>query len=269
MPRAALALVLLALAAGTSRAEPLVAAPPARFVDVTSATLPPRDGVAAVGVGHRGERFAQVEFPFTELAAVGVGVDDRFVAGPTAADAMAAGAKVAWFRVGVPADRQFHGQPAVDLGLRRTFGDSIGGERLGGPPTRAVVAELSVGVTWRVRHRRLGALTVHAGASLWDARSGDPDAPAARMARALGARARPAVAISWTPPSVPRTTLLVEHSSAPVLLPTSIELAPRIGWGVRYQVWSWLAIDLAVRHRLEASLDTSTVMVRLAATLPR
>ena len=224
--------------------------PAARLVDVSAAAMP--GAYAIAGISHRGDPMAAVELQLGGVAAVGAGYDDRLLIGDTAEDAEVQGRRTAWFRVGVEAGRWFAQQPALDLTFQRSNGDG-----------EVHMAELRLGATRSWRSQRFGSLDLTAGAGLWEVAGDGP-----RLSdQALGKRLRPYGGVAWTPPSYPRTSLLFEGSYGPSMIGGAPRLDWRLGWGARYQVFSWSAIDLVVRNRQDAGLPGSTVMVRLSAQL--
>jgi hypothetical protein len=207
---------------------------------------------AILGISHRGEPMAAVELQLGGVAAAGYGYDDRLLAGASAEDAEVQGRRVAWFRVGVAAGRWFAQQPAMEVTFERTFGDG-----------EVHSAEVRLGATRSWRGPRLGILDATAGLGLWEVAGDGP-----RLSdQALGDRLRPYGGVAWTPPSYPRTSLLLEGSFGPSVIGEAPRLDWRLGWGARYQVRTWSAIDLVVRNRQDAGLPGSTVMVRLSAQL--
>ncbi len=219
-----------------------------RLVDRATAVMPWSYAIA--GVSHRGEPMAALEVRFGEIAAVGVGYDDRLLTGATVEDAAAEGRVNAWFRVGVEARRWSAYQPALDLTFERSNGAGV-----------AQAAELRAGVTQSWRSAFSGVFDATAGVGLWEVR-GD----GARLSEGeLVERVRPFAGLAWTPAAYPNTSLLVEGSFGPRVIDGAPALDWRLGWGARYQVFSWATIDLVVRNRQDAGLAGSTVMVRMAA----
>ena len=250
--RVAIAIAVALATAASARAalaQPALAPPPDRLVDVDGAGLPP--GVLLFRAGHRGELSARAEIGFGGDAALGLGIDDRIVIGDDDRSARHHSVPVGSFRIALAADRLFRGQPAVDLGLVRTIGSA----------TDPAFAELHVAGSHAITGE-WGRLWITAGVALWDVRS-EGAQPLDRLAE----RIRPYGGLSLTVARTPRTSLLLEGTTAPTVIAGAIALSPRIGWGVRYQAMSWGAIDLLVRHRLETDLTGATVMVRLATTL--
>lgn len=222
----------------------------ARLVDVPSSVLP--GAYAIAGISHRGDALVAVELQLGGVAAVGAGFDDRLLVGDTAEDAEVQGRRTTWFRLGVAAGRWFAQQPALDLAFQRSDGEG-----------EVHSAELRLGATRSWRWQRFGSLDLTAGLGLWEVAGDGPrlsDGP-------LGERLRPYGGAAWTPPSYPRTSLLLEGSYGPSRIGGAPRLDWRLGWGARYQVFSWSSIDLVVRNRQDAGLPGSTVMVRLAAQL--
>jgi hypothetical protein len=219
-----------------------------RLVDRPTAVMP--SAYAMAGVNHRGELMAALEVGFGEIAAAGVGYDDRLLTGATIEDAVAQGRVNAWFRMGVEARRWSRHQPAMDLTFERTNGEG-----------EAQAAELRAGATQSWRSSFFGVFDASAGVGLWELHGDDQ-----RLSeRGLAERVRPFGGLAWTPASYPNTSLLVEGSFGPRVIEGEPQLDWRLGWGARYQVVSWGTIDLVVRNRQEAGLAGSTVMVRLAA----
>jgi hypothetical protein len=249
--RVGLTAVLATLVAGSvARAEPTSATPLAapRLVDRPSAQL--HGAYVTAGVNHHGDWMIDSELRLGDIAAVGLGNDDRLVVGANAKDATVQTRPIMRFRLGMDAHRWGRYQPALDLTFERTYGkEGIG------------VAELRTSATERWESSAAGGLEATAGVGLWDL--GGASARLSR--RAASARIRPYVGLAWTPPSYPRTRLLLEGSFGPSLLAEQPRLDWRLGWGARYQVFDGSSIDLVVRNRQGTGLAGSTVMVRLSA----
>ncbi len=150
------------------------------------------------------------------------------------------------FRLGARQHAWFRGMPALVLGVRTTFAAS-------GRFEDARVTEAYV-----VASRELGPLRMHVGVAVLDAGFAEVE---------QGPKARPLAGLEWTPSQYPKTTLMGDVAWMPRL--ESDEAGDRIalewvaGWGVRYQAFTWGAIDLAVRHRQAEELGDSTVMLRM------
>jgi hypothetical protein len=241
-------------AAATRWAQELARQRPAaaRLVDISSSAMP--GAYAIAGIGHRGDLLLALELKLGGVAAVGAGYDDRLLVGDTAGDAEVRGRRTAWFRLGVAAGRWFAQQPALDVTFQRSDGGDDGD---------AQFAALRLGGTRSWRSQRFGSLDLTVGAGLWEVAGAGPRL----SAEALGERLRPYGGVAWTPPSYPRTSLLLEGWYGPSMIGGAPRLDWRLGWGARYQVLSWSAIDLVVRNRQDAGLPGSTVMVRLSAQL--
>lgn len=255
---AAIAVATL-LAWSPARAEP-AAAPTARHVvDAPTAWLAPaRQLHVDLGASHRGEPSATIGFGLGGLADLEVALTDRLIAcpgcGATRAERDLAAA-TARFKVGwaTAPTRPWR------LGAALAFGRTIATRhaQVGGRAAMGESAQLQlvVGLRWR------GA-EAHVGGELWAARHG-----AAELAPA-GARAlRPLLALSWTPPPYPRTTMLVDVSWSPVVEDPGPRLGWVLGWGVRYQALRWGAIELVVRQRQDEALGDATVLVRVSGAL--
>lgn len=262
---AALAAVLLAaLAAGAQRAEAdeLLDRPTApRLVDLTTAQMPFAHVMA--GISHRGAPVATMELSLGGIAALGGGYEDRLIAGDDGKDAEVRGRRTVWFRMNASAGRWFAHQPALDLTFQRTISDDDDSNDQGTDDGEAHAAEVRATATQSWRSSRFGVLDLSGGVGLWEVARGE-----ARLSqRPFSSRIRPFAGLAWTPPSYPRTSLLVEGTFGPSVIAGQPRLDWRLGWGARYQVFSWSTIDLVVRNRQDAGLAGSTVMVRLSAQL--
>lgn len=230
-----------------------------RLIDVVTAHKP--FAHAALGLSHRGDLLATLELTLGEIAAAGLGYDDRLLVGATADDAEVQGRLSEWFRMNVPAGHWWRWQPALDLTFQRTEARADEDSDARGGQARA--AELRATATKSWRSSAFGVIDLTAGLGLWEIAG-----PDVRLSdQAIGARVRPFGGVAWTPPSYPRTSLLLEGSFGPTVLDGQPRLDWRLGWGARYQVFSWSTIDLVVRNREDAGLAGSTVMVRLTAVL--
>jgi hypothetical protein len=220
-----------------------------RLVDRQSAQL--HGAYLMAGINHHGDWALDSELRLGDIAAVGIGNDDRLLVGATAKDATIVTRPIMRFRLGIDAHRWGRYQPALDLTFERTYGkEGVG------------VAELRTSATERWQSDAAGTLEATFGVGLWDLGGG----ASARLSRgAASARIRPFLGLVWTPPSYPRTRLLLEGSFGPSLVAEQPRLDWRLGWGARYQVFDWIAIDLVVRNRQDAGLAGSTVMVRGSA----
>lgn len=234
-----------------------------RLIDVVTAHKP--FAHAALGISHRGDVLASLELTLGEIAAAGIGYDDRLLVGATADDAEVQGRVSTWFRMNVPAGHWWRWQPALDLTFQRTEAraDKDSDEDSDTPEDQAQAAELRAAATKTWRSSAFGVIDLTAGLGLWEIAG----AGVRLSDEALGARVRPFGGVAWTPPSYPRTSLLLEGSFGPTVLDGQPRLDWRLGWGARYQVFRWSTIDLVVRNREDAGLAGSTVMVRLTAAL--
>jgi hypothetical protein len=252
------ALLLAAHAAGARRAEAdeLLDRPTApRLVDLTTAQMP--FAHAMTGISHRGEPVATMELSLGGIAALGAGYEDRLLAGDDGKDAEVRGRRTVWFRMNAAAGRWFAQQPALDLTFQRTLSDDDDDKE------DVQAAEIRATATQSWRSSRFGVLDLSCGVGLWEVARGEE-----RLSqRPFSSRIRPFAGLAWTPPSYPRTSLLIEGTFGPSVIAGQPRLDWRLGWGARYQVFSWSTIDLVVRNRQDAGLAGSTVMVRLAAQL--
>ena len=257
---AALLSAMTALAAGAPRAaaDELLDRPTApRLEDLKTAQMPFAQGMA--GISHRGDLVATLELSLGGIAALGMGYEDRLMAGDDGKEAEVQDRRTIWFRMNAGAGHWFAQQPALDLTFQRTISDDTEGNDDGD----AQAAELRATATQSWRSSRFGVLDLSGGVGLWEVALGGE-----RLSqRPFSSRIRPFAGLAWTPPSYPRTSLLVEGTFGPSVIAGQPRLDWRLGWGARYQVFSWSTIDLVVRNRQDAGLAGSTVMVRLAAQL--
>jgi len=241
---------LAAALARTARAEPVAPPPPSpRVLHVPTAWLIPRDHVhTSAGVTHRGAIHASVVAGLAGLADVDVTLSDDVgfcdpCAGPRTITPTWLGS--AGFKLAAPAGAWFRAQPALAVGMRRSFAARA--------PAGSTAAP-EVATLFAVASARAHGVAVHLGASAW--------------ATARGARppVRPFAGLEWRPPQYPRTTLLGDLSWLPELGADGAALRLIAGWGIRYQALSWGAVELAVRHREDDALAGSTVFVRVAGS---
>lgn len=224
------ALIAVALVARAAAADPALG----HVLTAPTAWLPEAGTlVGTAGLDHRGDGSLGFTYGLGELASVELGEDS---------DVRASGTPIrqgrAAFRIGAHQDAWFAGQPALALGVAKSFGGS----------TSAVVGEAYV-----VASRQLGPLALHAGAEAIDARE---------ISR-MGTVVRPTGGVELVPPQYPKTTLMVDLAWLPLVEPTGARPEWLIGWGVRYQALSWGSIELDVRHREDEGLAASTVFVRV------
>jgi hypothetical protein len=236
-----LAVAALVLVSASAFAEP---APIGHVITAPTAWLPPEGGVvASASLDHRGDGGFLFAYGLGEVAALELGGDDdlRTCAAPCEGKPVPKWNGHATFAVGIPQRDQI---PALALRFTTTFDK---------PSLKAVdlVAVASY---------RLGGARFHGGVALLQARTGD-----ATSALAV----RPTAGLELTPPQYPKTTLMTDFAYLPLLKQDAPGLEWTVGWGVRYQAFSWSSIELAVRHRESEGLGDSTVMVRVNAVLGR
>jgi len=140
------------------------------------------------------------------------------------------------FRMGLPEDRLFRGQPAIALGFRKSFDHRTG-------PVTTRFAELHL-----VASKHLGArAAVHLGASLWDASVAEDgrepfllhDGDLADQVRAFGG-------VELRPRD--DTAILVDVSWVPVRFGAErVALRPVVAWGLRYTASDRLQLQSGVR----------------------
>ncbi len=238
----AIAVAAVASLGGAAAADP--APPPAELPHVLTAPtawLPAAGSVIAMGgLDHTGEPMVDLAYGFGGLAALDAGVDTdveaaKVAGGPTSEVPLGR----AGFRMGTRQDAW--GLALAELvGARVTFSGS--GRR--------------VTDVYAVASAKLGAVRVHVGADVIDAKASSEAPP-------LGASVRPTAAVELTPPMYPRTTLLADVAWLPELVGDGVKLQYAAGGGVRYQALSWGAIELDVRSREGEGLGDTKVMVRL------
>jgi hypothetical protein len=242
--RTALAIpVVVAVLCTAAAADP--APPPAELPHVVTAPtawLPAAGTVIGMaGLDHTGEPLVDVAYGMGGLAALDVGVDTDVEAtagsgAPTSEVALGR----AGFRMGLQQELDGLGALAELVGARVTFAGS--GRR--------------VTDVYAVASARLGAVRVHLGADVMDAKASSGATP-------LGTTLRPTLGVEVTPPIYPRTTLLVDLAWLPKFDGATTEVQYVAGFGVRYQALKWGAIELDVRTREGEGLGDTKVMVRV------
>ena len=242
MSRAAHIALALAVAAGAAAADPIEP----RVLTAPTAWLPPANAaVATAGVDTRGDGSIGVDAGLVGLAAVELGVDSDARAcgsppcGTGEGQALAAAIHLvrAAFRIGAHQDAWFAGQPALIFGVRETIGGAH-----------------AIGEAYVVASRVVGPLRVHAGATALDA--------------GAGTSLRPLAGLEYTPPQVPKTTLIGDVAWEPRFDLAATNLEWVAGIGVRYQAFVWGAIELDYRAREGEDLTGSTVLVRVVGHWP-
>jgi hypothetical protein len=220
-----------------------------RLFHVPTAYLAPEWGArASAGLGVHGSKVGggnNVDF-WGEVATGILKVADLEV---TLGDEIRANGNIvtmptAQFRMGVGEGRLSAWQPALAIGFRRSLATIDGVD----------AAELWVGAS-----RRISQFTLHVGGDMWDAatRGGNTlhDGP-------LADSIRPFAGLEWRPPWYPRTTILGEWSWVPEIDGRAVDLSWLAAWGVRYQAFDWLSLDLALRFRENDKLGDTTVFMR-------
>lgn len=260
----ALATILLLAASGVAvtpaAADQLNGQPSPRVFDTPNARLQHHGQPwLSVGANHRTGVDALFVLGLGRVAEVGLGFDEMVIARERRATSTPARATYAVFRVGVEEGALSKHAPAVALGFRRTI---VGQVEHVAPDTHDVeVANLDL-----VASKKFGPVDLHLGARVWDLRAVDGTTPTPTPIRltGLGEQLRPMAALSWTPGLYPRTRLLLDVSSVPVLEDSGATVRVQGVWGVRYHAASWAHIELMVRHVGGQGLDDSTVFARLA-----
>jgi hypothetical protein len=151
----------------------------------------------------------------------------------------------ATFRFGAREDDLFEGAPTLVLGVQAGFDAHASG--------------LHVTEAYIVATRHIAAVTLHAGVAA--TATGHDNSAATTVVR-------PLAGVELIPPAFPKTTLLADVSWQPkfttTALTTAVESTSELAfaWGVRYQTFPWLAVELAVRHDASAFGDPD-VLVRV------
>jgi hypothetical protein len=248
--RQVIALGALLAAAAPAAADPIEP----RVLTAPTAWLPcAGDTELMLGIDHRGDPAAIAVVGLGELAALELGSDSdvRAIAAPRAVGETAGPPSPialgrAAFRIGARQGAWFAGMPAVVLGVRTAF--AAAGHAVHAPSTSEA---------YLVASRDLGAVRIHAGAAVIAA-----SVDGMRGSPAL----RPLVGLEIHPAMYPRSSLLGDIAWVPAL---AADRPGSPGWllgvGVRYQVFPWAAIELAVRARQAEELGASTVMIRVDA----
>jgi hypothetical protein len=219
-----LAIITIALLTRTGAADPALG----RVLAAPTAWLPERGVVIGTGdVDHHGETAIDFVYGLGGIASVELGRDEEVrVAGAATHENRAV------FRIGARQDEWFAGQPALVLGVSKSF-----------------ASDVRVAHAYVVASRVLGPIAVHVGADMLAATN-------------TTAVIRPLAGLELVPPQYPRTTLIADLAWLP-LVSASSPTEWLLGWGVRYQALTWGSIELDVRHREGEDLGASTVMVRV------
>ena len=150
---------------------------------------------------------------------------------------------LAHFKMGVAEDRMFRHQPAVALGFRKSFERDT-------DEHRSRVAELYLALSKELS----SALTVHAGASFWDASLENLDGDEVTLHGMSGGSAknqlRPFGGVELRP--LVRAQIMAEVFWVPELVyragaPEDIRLRPELAWGVGYDLSDWGQVQAGVR----------------------
>jgi hypothetical protein len=149
----------------------------------------------------------------------------------------------ATFRFGPREDDLFEGAPALVLGVEAGFDAHASG--------------LHATEAYLVATRHIEMVTLHAGVAA--TATGHDNSGATTLVRPIGG-------VELIPPAFPKTTLLADVSWQPkfstVAAATTSTSELAFAWGVRYQTFPWLAVELAVRHDASAFGDPD-VLVRV------
>jgi hypothetical protein len=219
-----LAILSIALLARTVAADPALG----RVLAAPTAWLPEEGATVATGqLDHHGGTSIDAAYGLGGLASVELGEDED-----TRVDGRAVRQGRAGFRLGARQDEWFVGQPALVLGVSKSFGN-----------------DPRVAQAYVVASRVLGPVAIHAGAEM---------VAATNTTTAI----RPLAGLELVPPQYPKTTLIADLAWLPVVS-TSSQPQWLLGWGVRYQALAWGSIELAVKHREGEDLGASTVLVRV------
>jgi hypothetical protein len=151
------------------------------------------------------------------------------------------------FRMAVPHDAWFRRQPAMALGVRVTWPTSIDS-----------YADLRAADVYAVASEQLGPVRLHAGAIAQNIASQRGDTG---LQLASVARVRPMLGIEWNPAPYPRTTVVADITWIPELINATAKQTWLAGWGVRYWAGHGYTVELAVRHRQDEGLASTTVLI--------
>ena len=236
---------LLAIAIAASRAasaDPVLD----HVIDVPTAWLPHAgDAYGSAALDHHAKGSIVLGYGFGGVGALEVGADNDIhqCSAPPCNPDNPAGSYTqgfAAFRMGVPQDRVFYGQPAVLVGYAM----------------ETLRAHHRVAQAYLVASRLLGPVALHSGAQVFDAQD------AAGMA--MGARVVPFGAIEYVPAQYPKTTMMADIGFLPELATPTPVLKSLAGVGVRYQALTWGSIELDWRVRqFEDAISDSAIMVRV------
>jgi hypothetical protein len=241
--------VLTVAVAMIAAARPAAADPAgARVLTVPTAWLLPAGAASAtLGIDHRGDSLAAASYGLGGLAEAEID-EDTDIRGCTDCTMRPLPLRLgrATFRLGVRQHAWFRGMPAIVLGVRATFSSY-----------EPAVSDPQASDAYAVASRDLGVVRLHAGVDALSASVGGMRA---------AARLRPLAGLELHPPMYPRSSLLTDLAWQPNL---DAVRGPSLGWllgiGVRYQAFSWIQVELAVRARQGEDLGASTVMVRVNA----
>jgi hypothetical protein len=220
-------LAILVLA-GTAAADPVHD----RVVVVPTAEMPAAlQVITSAALDRHGAPQLDTGLGLGDIAEVELALADTDARGQCATECEAIDRVTAGFRIGARQDAWFAGMPALVFGVRTTIGGSYNASE-----------------GYLVATRRIGLVTLHAGVAI-QAVATDPP-------RAI----RPLAGLELRPPAFPKTTLLADLSWQPTFAATPrTDLA--FAWGVRYQTFTWGALELLVRHD-QSSFGDPDVLVR-------
>jgi len=145
----------------------------------------------------------------------------------------------ATFRLGAREDDLFAGAPALVVGVEAGFDAHASG--------------FHAATAYLVATRHVGFVTLHGGVEA--SATGEDNSAATTIVRPLGG-------VELIPPQFPKTTLLADVSWQPKFAAAMTTSELGFAWGVRYQTFPWLAVELAVRHDASAFGDPD-VLVRV------
>ncbi|MBI4509065.1 MAG: hypothetical protein HY698_05490 [Deltaproteobacteria bacterium] len=212
------------------------------FFSPTAYILPAAAVQAGAGVDTGGALQGQIAVGLGDVAEFGV-------AGTNLVRARQVDGKVAQlppyvfasFKMGVGEESMFRYQPAIALGFRKSFEHSAD-ER------KSRLAEMFVEAS-----KEIGSfMTLHAGASFWDASLAKASGEEVTLHGRSSARQqlRPFGGVELR--ALPRAQVMAEVFWMPEFryvadAADEVELRPQLAWGVRYELRSWGQIEAGVR----------------------
>lgn len=161
---------------------------------------------------------------------------------------------MAHFKMGTPEGFVHPFMPALALSFRKTLPSAV--------QFLARSDSFEVAVLGAIASKKIGPLSIHAGAELFSAED-------KKVGLRLQQVIRPTLGLEWSPVDLPLTTIVADlHWVAGQDTNAANALTTRwnVAWGVRYQSLEWASIDVNLRHQEGESISDAIITLGLAGS---